>query len=153
MSNLSLMDHADSPPIVITSISSAEQYWHCLGLYRWDDEKNCYKQVDKVKSERFLYRARNGSWYISREVGVIKGSMKSPSRTASVALMGWMYFDSNIKEFYKDSSVKIKFGELTEDDISGRVRVQLQGALKDTSLEGDYALTDQYVGGKSIYKN
>ena len=79
--------------------------------------------------------------------------MKNPSRTASVPLTGWMYFDSNIKEFYKDPSVKIKFGVLSEDDISGRVRVQLQGALKDTNLEGDYAMTDQYVGGKSIYKN
>ena len=33
------------------------------------------------------------------------------------------------------------------------MRVQLQGALKDTNLEGDYELTDQYVGGKPIYKN
>ena len=97
MSNLSLMDHADSPSIVITSISSAEQYWDCLGLYRWEDEKNCYKQVDKMKNERFLYRARNGSWYISHEVGVMKGFMMNPSETASVPLTGWMYFDYNIK--------------------------------------------------------
>ena len=84
---------------------------------------------------------------------MMKGSMMNPSKTASVPLTGWMVYDSNIKDFHKDTSVKIKFGELTEDDISGRVRVQLQGALKYSNLEGDYALTDQYVGGKPIYKN
>ena len=56
MSNLSLIDYANSPSIVITSISSAEQYWDCLGLYRWDDEKNCYKQVDKY----FNYQLMDG---------------------------------------------------------------------------------------------
>ena len=147
------MDHANSPSMVITSISSAEQHWFCFGLYRWDNEKNCYKQVDSVRSERFLYRARNGSWYISREVGMMKGFMKNPSETTSVPLTGWMYFDSNIKAFYKDPSVKIKFGELTEDDISGKVRVQFQGVLKDTNLEGDYEMTEQYVDGKPTYKN
>ena len=81
--------------------------------------------MDKYSSKRFLCRAINGSWYISREVGMMKGSMMNPSKTASVPLTGWMVYDSNIKDFHKDTSVKIKFGELTEDDISGKVRVQL----------------------------
>ena len=60
---------------------------------------------------------------------------------------------TNIKDFHKDTSVKIKFGELTEDDISGKVRVQLQGALRDPICEGVYEMTDRYIGGKPIYKN
>ena len=50
---------------------------------------------------------------------MMKGSMMNPSKTASVPLTGWMVYDSNIKDFHKDTSVKIKFGKLTkaEDDI------------------------------------
>ena len=39
------------------------------------------------------------------------------SKTSSVPLTGWMYFDFHIKDFHKDTSVKIKFGELTKDDM------------------------------------
>ena len=84
---------------------------------------------------------------------MMKGSMMNLSKTASVPLTGWMVYDSNIKDFHKDTSVKIKFGELTEDDISGKVRVQLQGALRDPICEGVYEMTDRYIGGKPIYKN
>ena len=69
----------------------------------------------------------------------------NPSKTASVPLTGWMVYDSNIKDFHKDTSVKIKFGELTEDDISGKVRVQLQGAFRDPICEGVYEMTDRYI--------
>ena len=66
--------------------------------------------MDKYSSKRFFYHAINGSWYISREVVMMKGSMMNPSKTASVPLTGWMVYDSNIKDFHKDTSVKIKFG-------------------------------------------
>ena len=144
---------ATYPSVVITSLSSAEQYWFCLGLYRWDDEKNCYHQVDNYTSERFLYRVKNGSWYISNKVGKMIGFMKNSSKTSSVPLKGWMVYDSTIKDFHKDISVKIKFGELTEDVISARVRVQFRGALRNPYLDGDYEMTDKFVHGKPIYKN
>ena len=54
----------------------------------------------------------HASWYISYEVVVMKGFMTNPSKTAFVPLTGWMYYDSIIKDFHKDPSVKIKFGEL-----------------------------------------
>ena len=151
-----MMDHTTRSSVVITSISSAEQYWHCLGLYRWDDEKNCYKQVSNYGSQEYgyLYRARNGSWYISDTIGMMKGFMKNSSKTSSVPLTGWMYFDFHIKDFHKDTSVKIKFGELTKDDISGKVRVQFKNSvLKNFNHEGEYEMTGKYVNGKPIYKN
>ena len=85
---------------------------------------------------------------------MMKGFMKNSSKTSSVPLTGWMYFDFHIKDFHKDTSVKIKFGELTKDDISGKVRVQFKNSvLKNFNHEGEYEMTGKYVNGKPIYKN
>ena len=51
------------PALVITSEGYENDYWSCLGLYRWDDEKNCYKQVStdlsKVEDHKDIYYTRD----------------------------------------------------------------------------------------------
>ena len=86
---------------------------------------------NKLTRDIFVYQVKNGSWYVSHKQGEIGGFLKNTTKTSSVPLNGWMYYDPVKKDFRKDSYIKIK---LTEKDICHKVRVQM--------LEG-HSLDDQ----------
>ena len=154
------------PALVITSEGYENDYWSCLGLYRWDDEKNCYKQVStdlsKVEDHKDIYYTRdkylyqaNGSWYISDKLDNTVCFMKNPSKSSSVPLTGWMYYDLDDGDFYEDSDIKIKFGELCENDICDQLRIQFKGRFSTFNelFGGEYKKTTKYSQGKPIFIN
>ena len=49
--------------------------------------------------------------------------MKNTSKTPTVPPSKWMFFDPSVKDLRKAPGVKIKFGELSENDISDQVYV------------------------------
>ena len=115
-------DIGNHPPLVISSSKSTSNYWHCLGLYRWDEGKNCYKQVStdlgngegqkdlySTCCDIFLYQAKkNGFWYVSDKHGETEGFLKNTSRSSYLPLRQWMYYDSKRKKYQESFGIQIK---------------------------------------------
>ena len=71
----------------------------CLGMYQWVPEHSHYIQVsteenpDKTKRmRRYLYQADDDCWcwFVSKDPGKRKGSLKNSSKSSSVPLHSWL---------------------------------------------------------------
>jgi len=133
----------------------------CLGLYHFDTDHGCYKQVateehcnPAKRRSRYIYRASNEVWNISRTPGETTGLMKNTSKSVTLPLTGWMFVD-NKDNWCSDPSVKIQFGSLLPNQQCGDVRIQLRGAAADKWPEcgGLFTKTDKYFYGKPVFVN
>ena len=148
--------------IVITGDGTMKQ-GQCLGLYSYDPEHYCYKQVateehcvPAERVSRFVYRASNEVWYISHMPGQIIGRMMNSSKSQTLPLTGWMWGDGKGGwGWHSDPSVKIKFGPQSSDEQCGDVEIQWRGDAAGEWPEcgGVFTRTNKYYCGKSVFVN
>ena len=92
--------------IVISSEGiAAKEKGQCLGLYQYDSENDCYKQVssEEDKTFRYLYRQSDGDWWIGSTPRESRGWLKNKQqRTETVPTSGWMVSVGNDKPWKDD---------------------------------------------------
>lgn len=160
MTNVILLITSYFISVVVVTGDGTMKQGQCLGLYYFDPDHGCYKQVATEEhwdpSGRFsiyIYRASDEVWYISGTPGKIAGWMKNTSKSETLPLTGWMYW--NGKQWCSDPSVKIQFGSLSPDQQCGDVRIQMRGAAADKwpKCGGLFTKTDKYFNGKPVFVN
>ena len=140
------------PSMIVLTGNGTMKRGECLGLYNFDPDHGCYKQVateehydPALRVSRYIYRASDEEWYIGSTPGLTTGWMKNTSKSETLPLTGWMLGDG--KQFHSDPSVKIQFGSLSPDQQCGDVRIQLRGAAADKwpKCGGLFTKTDKYT--------
>ena len=133
----------------------------CLGLYQCDPKYGYYIQVsteehhDKTKRlRRYLYQADDDCWYVSKDPGKRRGSLKNASKSSSVPLEDWMFM-TNKSKLIRDSSAKIEIGRLPQDDCYDvTISVKLKGPAdkKFPRCSGDFIKGSKYYCGRPVYE-
>ena len=145
-------------PIVISG--DGKRQGHCLGLYLWDPESNCYKQKStenvETRENRYLYRASDGYWYVSDEPGVHGGWICSLMWEKDIPYHDWLYCDMETELYLPDDSIKLRFRDLTEDDVSNKINITLMGSIAEKwqhHYGGQFVKTSKFYSGKPVFKN
>ena len=140
--------------LVISSDGEGKQLrGDCLGMYQWNPEDKYYIQVsteehhnkDK-RQRRYLYQADDGGcWYISIIPGHRTGLMENSSKSSSVP---------TVSKLIKDSSAKIEFGRLPQDDGFVTVNVKLESPAEEkfNKFAGDFVKGSKYYCGRPVYE-
>ena len=132
----------------------------CLGLYVYDSDHQCYKQLCSEQYSqhisRYLYRASNNMWCISETPGDIKRCwMHNPSKNETIPTTGWLYWSRMTKQWLSDASLKIKVGGIPNEDQCKAVLIKLRGEAADKwpKATGLFAKTNNYYNGKPVFEN
>ena len=131
-----------------------------LGMYQLVPEHSYYIQVsteensDKTKRmRRYLYQADDDCWYVSKDPGKRKGSLKNTSKSSSVPLDGWMFM-TNKSLLIRDSSPKIQFGRLPQDDgfVTISFKLKSPAEKKFPRCSGDFIKGSKYYCGRPVFE-
>ena len=148
------------PSMMVITGDGTMSRGQCLGLYSFDQEHGCYKQVateencyPSQRKSRFVYIGSDEVWYISSKPGKTEGWMYNTSKSKTLPLTGWMFWDG--KKGCSDSSIKIQLGPLSLDLQCGDMEIHLQGAVanKWPKYGGVFIRTDKHFSGKPVFIN
>ena len=144
--------------LLVTSSGPAAEYWGgMLGVYKKaGTHNNCpyYKQVDFERSdgkEMVIYRRKEGGWAVRSGLDG-PHSLENTSKTESVPLTGWTFWDGDNKQDRDDPHLRIS---PDQPPACGEITISASGGAADKQYDcvGVYKPTQMFSAGRRVIKH
>ena len=109
---------------------------------------------EEKRIRRFIYQGDDDCWYISRSPGKRNILLKNSKKSSSIPLDGWKFMSNKLK-MIRDSSAKIQFGRLPQDDgiVTLDIKLECPAAEKFPKCAGTFWKGSKYYCGRPVYES